>query len=281
MMQCIWTTSLELSWGVMALRVVVKNVIHWVFTHIKPDIARWVAQIRSAGLQTYSLTPGGDIIGFRRRATSLGPTQEVSDSEELEFVNSRSQYRTPQGKLRPHLQHGQTTPESLDRRLIKVGIPQIRLNGLTRIDHEDSDDGSEKGHKSVHLSGTRRKLKVDSNDLSAFIHDEGASEDDADETYSPSESENDSGQSNSEEEESAECDSADDGKISDEEVKELLDTAHSYLSSSSQRYCFQLPDRSQPISWLEARSTSRKERHRSSELVGTKAKKDRRGSARF
>ncbi|KAH6622266.1 hypothetical protein C7974DRAFT_473606 [Boeremia exigua] len=274
MMHCIWTTSLELSWGVMALRVVVKNVKDWVYTHIEPNIARWIAQIRSAGLQTYSLTPGGDIIGFRRRAASLGPTQEDSDSEELEVVNSRSQHCTPQGKLRPHLQHGQTAPESLDRRLIKVRIPQIRLNGLTKIDHEDSDDGPEIGHKSARLSGARRKLKVDSNDLSAFIYDEGASEDDADETYSPSKSEDDSGQSNSEEEDSVECASADDGNISDEEVKELLDTAHSYLSSDSQRYCFQLPDRSQPISWLEACSTS-------SELVGTKTKKDRRGSARF
>lgn len=280
-MQCIWTTSLELSWGVMALRVVVKNVIDWVFTRIKPNIARWIAQIRSAGLQTYSLTPGGDTIGFRRRAASLGPTKEESDSEESEFVNFRSQFRTPQGKLRPHLQHGQTAPETLNRRLIEAGIPQIRLNGLTNTGHEDSDDGSEKGHKSVRPSGARRKLKVDSNDLSAFIHDEGASEDDTDVTYSPSESENDSGQSNSEEEESAECDSADDGSISDEEVKELLDTAHSYLSSDSQRYCFQLPDRSQPVSWLEARSTSRKEHHRSSELVGTKTREGRRGSARF
>lgn len=281
MMHCIWTASLELSWGVMALRTVVKNVIDWVFTRIKPNIARWIAQIRSAGLQTYSLTPGGDIVGFRRRAASLGPTQEESDSEELEFVNSRSQYRTPHGKLRRQLQHSQTAPEPLDRRLIKVGIPQITLNGLTRIEHEDSDDGSEEEHMSVRLSGALRKLKVDSNDLSAFIHDEGVSEDDTDGTYSPSESENDSDQSNSEEEESAECDSADNGNISDEEVKELLDTARSYLSSDSQRYCFQLADRSQPISWLEVRSKSRKELHRSSKPVGIKAQKDRRVSARF
>lgn len=281
MMQCIWTTSLELSWGVMALRKVVKNVIQWVSTHVKPDIARWIAQIRSAGLQTYSLTPGGDVVGFRRRAASLGPAQEESDSEELELVDSTSQYCTPQGKLRPQLQHGQTAPEPLDRRVIKAGIPQIRLNGLTRIGHEDSDDDSEKGYKSVRLSGARRKLSVDSNDLSGFIHDESASEDDADGAYCPSESETDSSQSDSDEEESVEFDSADDGNISDEEVKELLDAARSYLSSDSQRHCFQLPDRSQPNPWLEARSASRKERHRLSELAGTKTKKDRRGSARF
>lgn len=253
-MRCIWTTSLELTWGVMALRRVVKNVIGWVFTRIKPDIARWIAQIRSDSLQTYSRTPGGDTVGFRRRATSLGPTNEVSDSEELESVSSKIQYRTPQGKSRPHLKHGETTPASLDRRLVKGGIPQIRLNGLTESGQEYSDDGSDEGYESVRLSGGRRKPKVDSYDLSTFVCDDDTSADDADATYFPSESDDESGQSNSEEEENAEYDSAEDGEISDEEVKELLDSARSFLSSGSQQYCYQLPYRSQPTSRLEADS---------------------------
>ncbi|CAN9098923.1 unnamed protein product [Alternaria alternata] len=45
-MRCIWATSLALTWGVYALRMVIENMREWVYRRVKPELARWIHLVR-------------------------------------------------------------------------------------------------------------------------------------------------------------------------------------------------------------------------------------------
>lgn len=38
-MRCIWASLLELTWGVLVLRMVVKNMREWVYSRVKGELA--------------------------------------------------------------------------------------------------------------------------------------------------------------------------------------------------------------------------------------------------
>ena len=75
-MRCIWATSLELTWGVFALRMVIENMREWVYERVKPEICRWIAHIRSNPKPPTVFVPNGDQVEQRRRARSIGPPPE-------------------------------------------------------------------------------------------------------------------------------------------------------------------------------------------------------------
>lgn len=64
-MRCIWASSLELTWGVLQLRMIVENMREWVYSRVKGDIARYVLRIHES-LSTPSLNEQ------RRRRHSSG-----------------------------------------------------------------------------------------------------------------------------------------------------------------------------------------------------------------
>jgi hypothetical protein len=189
-MVCIWATSLELSWGIIALRMIVKNVQAWVFARVKPKISRWIQDVYRDRNRVCSLTPSGDVVKQRRRAVSCGTANVTTD-----FASpvAKRGYRTPREKERPSLPHGYTAPESRDKRRAKASIPQVRLNGVSEPVSDDE------GYASVHPSAeTKKKPKKL---MSAFICDDEPSEDDPDASYVPPSSKDESDGSGDEDEE--------------------------------------------------------------------------------
>jgi hypothetical protein len=192
----------------MALRMIVKNVKDWAYSRVKPEISRWIHDIRQDRLQIHSLTPSGDSVMQRRRAASCGPSNEVVDLEKSVSPTSRSQYCTPRKKSRPILPHGNTAPGPLDRRGAKSRVPEIILNGSTESDEGGVDDRSDEGYASIH---TRGRWKIQENvrgKLSAFICNDGPSEDEYNAPYVPPMSEDESTESESVEDEESDDDGA-------------------------------------------------------------------------
>ncbi|KAG9189076.1 hypothetical protein G6011_05944 [Alternaria panax] len=73
-MCCILATSLELTWGVFLLRIVIENMHEWVYEEVKPEICRWISYVRSHPKRPTITTPNGDRIEPRdRRARSEAP----------------------------------------------------------------------------------------------------------------------------------------------------------------------------------------------------------------
>lgn len=75
-MRCIWATSLELTWGVFALRTVIDNMHEWVYKRVKPEISRWITHVRIGPKPKTTNTPDGDEVEQRRRARSVAPPPE-------------------------------------------------------------------------------------------------------------------------------------------------------------------------------------------------------------
>lgn len=207
-MVCIWATSLELSWGIMALRMIVKNVKDWAYTRVKPEISRWIHDIRQDRLQIHSLTPSGDLVMQRRRAASCGPSNEVVDLEKSVSPTSRSQYCTPRRKARPNMPHGNTAPGSLDCRLAKSRVPEIKFNGLTESDEGGVDNGSDEGYVSNRIIRRRKSQEDKKKKSSAFICNDLSSEYHSDASYVPPISEEESTESENVEDEESDDDGA-------------------------------------------------------------------------
>ena len=243
-MVCIWATSLELSWGIMALRMIVKNVKDWVYTHVKPEILRWIHDVRQDHLQRYSLTPSGDMAMHRRRAASCEPAKEAVDFEESVSPTSRSRYRTPRGRARPTLPHGETAPGSLNRRLAKFSVPEIQSNGLMESDEGGFDDSSDEGYASIHTRRWRGSEEDEEKRSSASICNDELSEDDSGASYVPPSQEDESTESESAED----GESDDDGASSIENLSRREENDDDYDLSDSERHCHQLNHQSRAFS---------------------------------
>jgi hypothetical protein len=57
-MRCIFATSLELTWGVLALREVIANMREWVYQRVKPEIVGWISAARRSDEPRFRTTPG-------------------------------------------------------------------------------------------------------------------------------------------------------------------------------------------------------------------------------
>lgn len=251
-MVCIWATSLELSWGIMALRMIVKNVKDWVYTHVKPEILRWIHDVRQDHLQRYSLTPSGDMAMQRRRAASCEPANEAVDFEDSVSPTSRSRYRTPRGRARPTLPHGETAPGSLNRRLAKFSVPEIQSNGLMESDEGGFDDSSDEGYASIHTRRWRGSEEDEEKRSSASICNDELSEDDSGASYVPPSHEDESTESESAED----GESDDDGASSIENLSRREENDDDYDLSDSERHCHQLNHQSRAFSRITHATSS-------------------------
>lgn len=203
-MVCIWATSLELTWGVMALRTIVENMQEWVYARVKPEISRWIRIVHEHPPQTISLTPSGDTVVQRRRAASCEPLSERMDFERWDIPASGERQSTPRTRAIPLLPRGKTAPGSIDRWKAKSDIPRIQLNGSIESNTGDTSDSADEGYSSVHASGCESE-EDDKAKLSAFIYDDEPSEDNkSDSSYVPSSSEDESTESEIAEEEELE-----------------------------------------------------------------------------
>lgn len=262
-MICIWATSLEISWGIIALRMIVKNVQNWVRDHVKPEIRRWIHDVYWTPHRTYSLTPEGDVVTQRRRAASCGPSSEIVEVGESA---ERSRYRTPRQKRRPALPHGETAPEPRDRCRDKANIPQFRLNGLSE---PDGDNSSDEGYASIHTRTQDESEREESKHLSAFICNDEPSEGDSEASYVPPSSEDKGAGSESE---GGSDGSVNGGEDSSEEGE--------YNLSDQESHRDWLKKQSRVISRPEVYCTPTKG-YRLSAPVDSRAKRDRRRSSRF
>lgn len=270
-MKCIWAASLELSWGILALRILVKNVQAWVQTHIKPKVATWIYDIRFNTSQLHVQTPNGGVIQQRRRAVSCEPLNDVPT--DTSYSPSARQIHTPRGTGRPHLAQSNTAPAAVRRRPISLRTPLITLNdrlrGLGISGREEpehsSDDSWDEGYAS-YTDTTRANRAAGRGIRDDFIEYDEPSEDDSDGSYIPPSSDEDSsGTDSAEDEESSREDSEAQGDTSDE-----FDTSdgeihqHELLSRSRNNpdiYC--TSSRGHGPS-KQARSHSRRYRHDSS-----------------
>jgi hypothetical protein len=262
-MVCIWATSLEISWGIIALRMIVKNVQNWVHARVKPEISRWIQDVYRNRHRICSLTPSGDVVTQRRRAASCGLSNEIVEVEESV---ERSRYRTPRQKQRPALPHGETAPEPRDKRRAKANVPQLRLNGLSEPDGEDSPD---EGYASIYTRTEDESEEEETKHLSAFICNDEPPEDDSDASYVPSSPEDESTGSESDE-------SSDESANSDEDSSEK----ENYDLSDGEVHRGWLKQQSRVISRLEIHCTPTKG-YKLSAPIDSRARRDRRRSSRF
>ena len=269
-MVCIWATSLELSWGIIALRLIVKNVKDWVYNHVKPEISRWIHDIRQDRLQTYSLTPSGDVVTQRRRAASCQPTDEMVTFEKSGSQPRESRHHNPQGEKRPALPHGQTVPRTKPR------VPKIQLNKSTESGGREIDSSSDEGYASVYTREWRENQQEEKKSYSAFICDDGLSEYDSNASYVPPNSEDESTGSESEEGE----ESGDDGASSNEDLSLQEEKEDKYDLSDGEIHYPRLDCQSYASTNLEVYCTPVKG-YQSHKPAGSRSKSDRRRSSRF
>ncbi|KAF2710226.1 hypothetical protein K504DRAFT_405223 [Pleomassaria siparia CBS 279.74] len=152
-MRCIWATSLELTWGVIALHMVMKNMREWIYSRVKPQLSIWIQKIREDPSPQDALSPGGNQFVRARRATSCEPLIQSQPSQRLEHL-----YLTP-SKARPSLSRGETPPGSVDRQDFNGRIPRIQINHSPiphvgrgrereRIDETDIENETDEGYMS-------------------------------------------------------------------------------------------------------------------------------------
>jgi hypothetical protein len=268
-MLCIWQTSLEISWGIIALRMILKNMQDWVHARVKPEISRWIQDVYRNRRRICSLTPSGDVVTQRRRAASCGLSNEIVEFETSASPISTSRYRTPRQKTRPSLPHGKTAPEPRDRRRDKSIMPQIRLNGVSEPDRDDIDGSSDEGYASIHTKSDDESEEEEEEPFSAFICEDEPSEDDSDASYVPPSSEDESTGSESDESGDASANSDEDSSDGEE-----------YDLSDSEDGSHWLKQQSRVISRPEGYCTPTKS-HKLSAPVESRVRKDRRRSSRF
>ena len=270
----------------MATRMIVENVKNWVYARVKPEILRWIHDIRQNRLQIHSRTPSGDTVIQRRRAASCEPSTEVVNLEGPISPTSRSRYYTPRRRVRPDLPHNETVPATLGRRLAKPGVLKMQLNGSTEPDEGGVDDSSDEGYASIH---TRKSWESEEDqkedqeeDISAFIYNDEPSEDDSDASYVPPSSEDESTESESTEDEESDGngESGDDGANSSADSSRGENNEDEYDLSDGERHYHRLSSCSCAASMLEVYCTPTKV-FKSAKSLESMSKKDRRRSSRF
>ncbi|KAI4942863.1 hypothetical protein J4E91_009783 [Alternaria rosae] len=170
-MRCIWATSLELTWGVFALRIVIENMRKWVYNRVKPEVCKWITSIRLHPKPQTFLAPYGHQVEQRRRAKSLEPPNEkVSDT----ISTSR---KVPRSKIPSDSSREKTVP----RRTYSPSLLSQRLDGLSiRIEESDKESGEESKQDTYLI---QKKLNSASGKDDGFTAEE-------EETYDTSEDEN-------------------------------------------------------------------------------------------
>jgi hypothetical protein len=103
-MRCVWATSLELTWGVFALRMVIENMREWVYQRVKPEIAKWISKARTRAPSQVFLTPGGHR-SKHARAASLDPPRVG-----LRSASPGTPTRSSRAKATRTLSRGKTAP---------------------------------------------------------------------------------------------------------------------------------------------------------------------------
>lgn len=162
-MRSIWASSLELTWGVLQLRMIVENMREWVYSRVKGDIARWVLKIHG----TLS-TPAIDS-HWRRRHGSDAPTQRAPS--------------TPPRSAPPR--HPRTAPACVGRR--SYGFPSTpsrsRRNEYVIDDFIDDDGVSDQdwdGDYDPPTSSEESSSDSDAENSGAESEDDSNSEDEED-----------------------------------------------------------------------------------------------------
>ncbi|KAH7384636.1 hypothetical protein BKA66DRAFT_569879 [Pyrenochaeta sp. MPI-SDFR-AT-0127] len=144
-MQCIWATSLELTWGVLALRMVIKNMREWVFDRVKPEISRWIRMVRARPSPQTLLTPGGDMIRRTRRAVSCDPSDDRPD-----FTPQDSPSSVRRSNVAP-LHRGKTAPERISRQgatyRTPIDLTRNESEDETCVEEEEESEESDDGNK--------------------------------------------------------------------------------------------------------------------------------------
>jgi hypothetical protein len=274
-MVCVWATSIELSWGIRALHIIVKNVGDWVHTNVKPEISRWIHDIRQDHLQTYSLTPSGDTVKRRRRAASCEPTRNAVDSVEPHSTTLSSRYHSSPRKVKPTLPHGATAPGSLKWQSAKHTVPEIQLNGLMTSDDGGVGDSPDEGYSSTHCDSCQESEEDEEKSSSAYVRNDKPSGNDSDASYVTSSLEDESTESEDVEDE----ESDDDGADSSEDLVNRGKNRDDYDLSDTKGYSPQLNHQSRKVSRVEAYCTPTKVYGRSK--LESSSKENRRRSSRF
>lgn len=150
-MLCIWASSLELTWGVLTLRMLVNNVREWVYARAKPQIARWVCQIWDKPLPPTIHSPGGGSVPQRTR-----PASSASSSNTTILTPPT----TPDVALRPAIRRNSAQGKSAPGSLGGHRLPTTSSSGI-QLNHEDSSsdtDSSVVYVKTVALPEKPRRL---------------------------------------------------------------------------------------------------------------------------
>ncbi|KAF2279079.1 uncharacterized protein EI97DRAFT_227213 [Westerdykella ornata] len=213
LMRCIWATSLELTWGAMALRMVIENMQEWVYHRVTPEIWRWIRMVRAAHPPQPCIPPGAVLPSQTRRAASCEPTRErkhaTSPSPKTHAVETRR-------KSSPGSSHRQGHIHSLPIRTRKDSFGKNHSNKEEKRDSEGRED--------------EREEEGDSSDAtyepSSTGEDDITEEDEEDFTDSTVESDN-----SEEEEEGYTAES----EYSEDEAEKREDTQGQRSSSHQQR----------------------------------------------
>jgi hypothetical protein len=121
-MRCVWATSLRLTWGVLALRMVIENMREWVNRQVRPELVKWISAALGCPPPTVFLSPGDGHIEQRRRAVSLDPPRS-----DLSVRSSDFPCRSPRFRGTPALFRIETAPTCVD-------VPEDRESNETEVD---------------------------------------------------------------------------------------------------------------------------------------------------
>lgn len=216
-MQCIWATSLELTWGVLETRMIIEKMREWVYQRVKPEISRWIRLTQSRSSLETLRTPDDDIVVRTRRAASCEPPRERPNLQH--FATPK---QPPRSKELPTLSRGETAPGSLGRRRPRYFSPVLQRKGAfgEESDEEGEDckgsvqsyePGSEK-EEGDSASGSDTYIDADEvEDLNRLQvrHSQSGEEDDEDEDEDSEDEDEDGEDEDSEDEDSEDEDSED------------------------------------------------------------------------
>ncbi|KAL9115200.1 MAG: hypothetical protein Q9227_000994 [Pyrenula ochraceoflavens] len=146
-MRCIWSTSIELTWGVVALRHIVQNMHTWSSRILRPQLGVAVTRVLKQLLQSPSSL---------ERQLRHGPTPPDTPAS--------SPDRTTNRRRSPSIRSHQSDPSNSDDDTTLIGIgaesgsPEHDSDG--EEDESRDDDGSDDEHLSdeEHLSGEEHCL---------------------------------------------------------------------------------------------------------------------------
>jgi hypothetical protein len=167
-MRCIWASSLELTWGVLYIRMIVQNMRDWVYKGTKYDIARWVMK---AHQESQLLRVDDHGTGRRRQTVSCGSITRAPITHP----------RRPPPRPSPR-----SAPANLERPRDEIVSPlsSRSRNGSSKdgfiddsgIDLEDSDDEYIGRVSTTHLQKPKRNPRRLSGPISYREYDHSDSE---------------------------------------------------------------------------------------------------------